>query len=47
MTDVRSDWLRGYKEAGLWLQRHPPAISGPSPTYNVTCFVEPGSMRAL
>lgn len=37
MTDVPNDWLGGYKEAGLWC-KGTPAISGPSPTYDVTCL---------
>lgn len=36
MADARRDWLSCYKEAELWLQRHPP-IYDTSPTYNVTC----------
>lgn len=31
VTDVRSDWLGGYKEAGLWLQRRPPPSQAPPP----------------
>lgn len=43
MADARSDWMGGYKEAELWLQRHPP-IYGTSLHLQCHVFVKSGSM---